>query len=361
MKIASIVGARPQFIKLAPLSREIRKYHQEIIIHTGQHFDEEMSESFFQDLGISAPDYKLNVNKGCHGDQTGRMLIAIEKVLLDERPDMIIVFGDTNTTLAGALAGAKLQITTVHIEAGLRSFNRKMPEEINRVVADHACDYLFAPTSAAISNLESENLSSRAYLTGDIMVDAQKAALELSTSTSLPATKNDLDRDGYYLLTLHRPYNVDEPDALSAILTELGNLAKTVVFPVHPRTRKIMDENQLILPPNIHAIKPVGYLDFVRLQAKADKIITDSGGIQKEAYILRKPCITLRSETEWVETVDVGWNLLINPRSEQGYSKKIESFSPSAEHIEFFGEHVAAKMVGIINSLLEKSVSNCCI
>lgn len=355
MKITSIVGARPQFIKLAPLSREIRKYHQEIIVHTGQHFDKEMSESFFQDLRIAAPDYNLDINKGLHGEQTGRMLMALERVLLDEEPDLIIVFGDTNTTLAGALAGAKLQIKTVHVEAGLRSFNRKMPEEVNRVVADHTCDYLFVPTSTAMANLETENLSSKAFLTGDIMADAHKAALEISKAGSSTMAENDLGRDDYYLLTLHRPYNVDQPDNLSAILSELGDLSKKIIFPVHPRTRKIINENQLTIPPNIQTIKPVGYLDFVRLQANAVKIITDSGGIQKEAYILKKPCITLRSETEWVETVEAGWNLLINPLSEEGYSKKIESFCPSAEYLNIFGENVAAKMVEIINSILEKS------
>lgn len=354
MKITSIVGARPQFIKLAPLSREIRKYHQEIIIHTGQHFDQEMSDLFFQDLGIAAPDYNLDINKGLHGEQTGRMLMALEKVLLEERPDLIIVFGDTNTTLAGALAGAKLQIKTLHVEAGLRSYNRKMPEEINRVVADHTCDYLFAPTSAAMSNLESESLSSRTSLTGDIMVDAHRAALELISVTSSFLGKDDLDKDDYYLLTLHRPYNVDVPDNLSALLNELGNLSKKIIFPVHPRTRKIIDENKLSIPGNIQTIKPVGYLEFVGLQANAVKIITDSGGIQKEAYILKKPCITLRSETEWVETVEAGWNLLINPLSEYGYSKRIESFNPSAEYINVFGENVAVKMVEIITSILEK-------
>jgi UDP-N-acetylglucosamine 2-epimerase len=355
MKIISIVGARPQFIKLAPLSREIRKYHQEIIIHTGQHFDKEMSETFFQDLGIAAPDYNLDINKGLHGEQTGRMLMALERILLDNRPGLIIVFGDTNTTLAGALAGSKLQIKTVHVEAGLRSFNRNMPEEINRVVADHTCDYLFAPTSTAVSNLMAENLSSKSYLTGDIMVDAHKTALELSTAVSLSMAENDFERDDYYLLTLHRPYNVDEPDNLSSILSELGTLSQKIIFPVHPRTRKIINENQLSIPQNIHPIMPVGYLDFVRLQANAAKIITDSGGIQKEAYILKKPCITLRSETEWVETVEAGWNLLINPSSEQGYSKKIDSFTPSAKYINIFGENVAAKMVEIINSILKKS------
>jgi UDP-GlcNAc3NAcA epimerase len=352
MKITSIVGARPQFIKLAPLSREIRKHHQELIIHTGQHFDKEMSDLFFQNLRIAAPTYNLGVNQGLHGEQTGRMLMTLEKVLLAERPDLAIVFGDTNTTLAGALSGAKLKIPTVHVEAGLRSFNRKMPEEINRVVADHTCEYLFAPTVAAMANLKAENLLSRSYLTGDIMVDAHKSALKIPRDMDVLG-ENDVDKDGYYLLTLHRPYNVDEPDNLSSILSELGKLSKLIICPTHPRTRKIIKEHQLIIPKNIRLIKPLGYFDFVRLQSDAFKIITDSGGIQKEAYLLKKPCITLRSETEWIETVEAGWNLLINPLAEHGYADQIEAFQPSAEYRNIFGENVAVKMVEIINKILE--------
>lgn len=351
MKILSLVGARPQFIKLAPLSRELRKYHKELIVHTGQHFDREMSESFFRDLGIPEPDYNLGVHKGGHGEQTGRMLVELERVLVNENPDLIIVFGDTNTTLAGAMAGAKLHIPTVHVEAGLRSFNRAMPEEINRVVADHTSDLLFAPTMTAMSNLKDENLASRSYLTGDIMVDALTSALEMACDSTIMENLS-LEKDGYFLLTLHRPYNVDQPGNLSTILNEMGRLTKQVVFPVHPRTRKIIEQNQLIIPKNIELIKPVGYFDFVRLQADAFKIITDSGGIQKEAYILKKPCITLRSETEWVETVEAGWNMLIKPLVEKGYAERIESFEPPFGYEIIFGENVAEKMVGIINEIM---------
>lgn len=350
MKIISIAGARPQFIKLAPLSKELRKYHKELIVHTGQHFDQEMSDSFFSELEIALPDYNLEINSGSHGDQTGRMLIELEKVVIKEKPDLIIVFGDTNSTLAGALVASKLHIPIVHVEAGLRSFNKAMPEEINRIIADHTSDYLFAPTQTAVDNLQNENLSSKSFFTGDIMVDSHLSALEKAYKLNL-AEKYSLENDNYYLLTLHRPYNVDNPKNLSKVLSELGNLETTIIFPVHPRTRNIIDQNNITIPDNIILIKPVGYLEFVELQSKCKKIITDSGGIQKEAYILKKPCITLRSETEWVETVNAGWNLLINPSLENNFSNQIESFEQSREHPSIFGENVAEKMVEIINSI----------
>jgi len=350
MKIISIVGARPQFIKLAPLSKVLREYHQEVIVHTGQHFDKEMSDLFFNELGIATPDYNLDINSGSHGEQTGRMLIELEKVVTKEKPDLIVVFGDTNSTLAGALVASKLHIPIVHVEAGLRSFNKSMPEEINRIVADHTSDYLFAPTKTAKSNLEKENLTEKTYLTGDIMVDSHLNAL--NKANKLETISNySLTKDEYFLLTLHRPYNVDEPANLKKIFSELRKLGNQILFPVHPRTRKVIENNGINVPTNILLTKPVGYLDFVNLQANSKKIITDSGGIQKEAYILKKPCITLRSETEWVETVQVGWNLLVNPAEEINYAEKIESFEPPEEYENIFGDNVAAKMVEIINNI----------
>ncbi|MFW5873019.1 MAG: non-hydrolyzing UDP-N-acetylglucosamine 2-epimerase [bacterium] len=347
MKIISIVGARPQFIKLAPLSRELRQYHKEIIIHTGQHFDKEMSEAFFSELDIPKPDYNLNINKGLHGEQTGKMLMAIEQTLVKEKPDLIIVFGDTNSTLAGALASAKLQIPSVHVEAGLRSHNRNMPEEINRIVADHTCNFLFAPTKTAFENLEKENLRESSFLTGDIMSDAHYQALQKATNSKILINLS-LEPNKYYLLTLHRPYNVDNPEILSNIFTELSQLNNKIVFPVHPRTKSVIEQNNISFPSNFIPIKPMGYLDFIKLQANSLKIITDSGGIQKEAYILKKPCITLRSETEWVETVNAGWNVLINPIKEANYAKTIENFSPPNKYEKIFGEDVARKMTEII-------------
>ncbi len=355
MKILSIVGARPQFIKLGPLSKVLRKDHNEIIVHTGQHFDKNMSDFFFRDLHIPEPHYNLGIHGNLHGEQTGRMLIAIEQVLLKEKPGLIIVFGDTNTTLAGALAGVKMHIPVVHVEAGLRSFNRHMPEEINRILTDHASDCLFAPTQTAMGNLKDENLASKAHLTGDIMVDALRDALEV-TRNSTALEKFGLKNDDYYLLTLHRPYNVDDPRKLSKILQDLSSLSKPVLFPVHPRTRKIIDNNSINQSTN-HSIKlidPLSYIDIVQLQTNASAIITDSGGIQKEAYILRKPCITLRPETEWIETVKAGWNLLIDPGKEDNIARHIENFKPSGKYESIFGENVSGKMAEIIDTHIRR-------
>jgi len=351
MKIISIVGARPQFIKLAPLSHKLREQFDEKIVHTGQHFDQEMSSLFFKELEIPEPDYNLGISGGNHGEQTGKMLIGLEEILLNEKPNIVIVFGDTNSTLAGSLASAKLGIKTVHVEAGLRSFNSGMPEEINRIVADHTADYLFAPTQTAMKNLENENLISKAYLTGDIMVDSLKSAIaKLEKGKKQNLYRKKFEK--YYLLTLHRPYNVDKPSYLSGIFNELGKLSLQVVFPVHPRTHKIIKDNYLNIPDNFAIINPVGYLDFVMLEMYANKIITDSGGIQKEAYILKKPCITLRPETEWLETVKAGWNLVINPLTTINYCQIIESFNPNTIHVPLFGENVAEKMKTLINNFI---------
>lgn len=349
MKILSIVGARPQFIKLATLSRKLREQFEEKIIHTGQHYNQEMSSLFFKELEIPEPDYNLGIQGGNHGEQTGKMLIRLEEILVNEKPDMVIVFGDTNSTLAGSLASTKLGIKTVHVEAGLRSFNPSMPEEINRIVADHTSDYLFAPTQTAMKNLEDENLVSKSNLTGDIMVDSLKSAIEkLEKEKKQNIYKNKFEK--YYLLTLHRPYNVDNSSNLSGIFNELSKLSQQVIFPIHPRTHKIIINNYLKIPDNFTIINPVGYLDFVMLEMYADKIITDSGGIQKEAYILKKPCITLRSETEWLETVQAGWNLLINPLNTNNYCQIIESFNPNENYLPIFGDNVADKMNTLISN-----------
>jgi len=348
MKILSIVGARPQFIKLAPLSKEIRKFHQEIIVHTGQHFDEEMSKTFFVDLNIPQPDYNLEISGGNHGEQTGKMLHSLEIVLLNEKPDLVIVFGDTNSTIAASLAAVKLGIKTVHVEAGLRSFNRSMPEEINRIVSDHTSDYLFVPTAIAIKNLEREGLGTKSYLTGDIMVDSLGYASSIAFSNNRSKNFNN-----YFLLTLHRPYNVDNPQKLSKILELLNSLNELIVFPIHPRTKQIIEKNNIPINSNIKLINPLGYLDFIALQSNAKKIITDSGGIQKEAYILQKPCITLRSETEWIETVESGWNMLLNVEKDNEIVENIIQFSPPKDHPDLFGSNVSEKMVKIINEIVK--------
>ncbi len=350
MKIASIVGARPQFIKLAPLSNKIKHNHDEIIIHTGQHYDKGMSKIFFSELGISEPDYNLNINQGNHGSQTGRMIIDLETVIMKEKPDLIIIFGDTNSTLAGAIVGSKLHIPIVHIEAGLRSFNKKMPEEINRIIADHSSDYLFAPTQTAMDNLKAENLASKSYLTGDIMAESLKYIEQQIIDTRILEQYN-LSENNFYLITLHRPYNVDKPQILSKIFEEIRKLSKLVVFPVHPRTKQIIEKNNIKLPKNIILTNPMGYMNFVQLQLNSYKVITDSGGIQKEAYMLKKPCITLRSETEWVETVDSGWNILFNLQDENNLAELIESFEPKGPYKNLFGENILENMSSIIDSI----------
>ncbi len=350
MKIISLVGARPQFIKLAPLSKLLSHYHDEVVVHTGQHYDDPMSNRIFRDLNIKAPEYNLEVGSGSHNVQTGKILIQLDNIIQEEKPDLLIVFGDTNSTVAGALAATKAHIPVIHIEAGLRSYNRNMPEEINRIATDHISDHLFAPTQNAMQILEKEGLKERSYLTGDIMVDTITQNKQVATRQSAIMDNLNLTPGEYYLLTLHRPYNVDNPVNLQNILYQLGDLDKKVVFPCHPRTEKVIRNNHLTISNNIYITKPHGYLDFLNLEQNAHKIITDSGGIQKEAYILKKPCLTLRTETEWLETIEEGWNRLIDIRMDN-WSSKVSEFNPNGQQSNVFGENVAENMVAIINKL----------
>lgn len=304
-KIISIVGARPQFIKHAPVSVALAKKFNSISIHTGQHYDEQMSAIFYHELKIPRPDYLLDIGGATlHGAQTATMLTKIETILVEERPAAVIVYGDTNSTLAGSLAASKLEIPVIHIEAGLRSYNREMPEEINRVVTDHLSHLLFVPTKTAVSNLAKEGITKNVFLTGDVMCDA------------LIMTKPFLEQkheSPYYFVTLHRPYNTDDKNRLLAILDVLNELPQRIVFPIHPRTSgnlRKWNANPAAYK-NISFVEPVGYKDSLSLQAFADCIITDSGGIQKEAYMLKKQCITIRKETEWIETVEAGCNTLV--------------------------------------------------
>jgi UDP-N-acetylglucosamine 2-epimerase len=309
MKIVSIVGARPQFIKAAAVSRALRVHHQEYLVHTGQHYDERMSAVFFEELDIPAPKINLEVGSGLHGAQTAAMLSGIEQVLLAQKPDWVLVYGDTNSTLAGALAAAKLHIPAAHVEAGLRSFNRNMPEEVNRIVADHTAQLLLCPSQAAMDNLAREGIQVGARLVGDVMADALIFAVECARTRTDILTTLNLHELEYYLATVHRAENTDDPARLGAILHALDEIEAPVIFPVHPRTQAAM-ERFALRPRRVRLIAPLGYLDMARLESAAHMILTDSGGVQKEAYWLGVPCVTLREETEWVETVALGWNRL---------------------------------------------------
>lgn len=347
MKIATIVGARPQFIKMAPVSREIRKSFKELIIHTGQHYDYEMDQVFFEELEIPPPDYHLGVGSGTHGYQTGEMLKQIEEILIKEKPDLVLVYGDTNSTLAGALAGAKLGIKVAHVEAGLRSFDKSMPEEINRILTDHCSDLLFCPTDTAVKNLNREGIHDGVYLTGDVMVDSLLHNKEIAESKSNILEVLGLNSNEYIVATIHRASNTDRKENLENIVDAFCEIEETIVFPVHPRTEKKLKEYGLFdkLRTSVRLIKPLGYLDFLKLMIHAKKIVTDSGGIQKEAYILKIPCITLRENTEWIETLEDNWNMLVSVDKEN-IIRAIHQFQPSWDkHRDRFGNGTAAKKI----------------
>ncbi|MFH1160626.1 MAG: UDP-N-acetylglucosamine 2-epimerase (non-hydrolyzing) [bacterium] len=343
MKIVSVIGARPQFVKAATVSRVILTYPgiREIILHTGQHYDENMSKVFFEELHIPEPDYNLGVGSGSHAWQTGMMLKGIEEVLLKEKPDWTLLYGDTNSTVAGALAATKLHIPVAHVEAGLRSFNRVMPEEINRIVTDRISDLLFAPTQTAIDNLKKEGLESSTKFTGDVMYDSLLYFREM--------VLNNLDQyriknlpEKYFLATIHRAENTDHSEHMTNILKAFGALPFQVILPIHPRTRKII--SSFSAPANLRLIDPVSYLQMIALTMKAEKVLTDSGGLQKEAYFLGIPCITLRTETEWLETLLDGWNKVAGTDPDV-IVKAVNSPPLSAPRSEAFGDGHAADLI----------------
>ena len=343
MKIVTIVGARPQFIKTAAVSRKLRERHQEILVHTGQHYDYEMSGAFFDGLELPRPDVNLGVGSGSHAVQTGAMLKGIEEVLLAESPDCLLIYGDTNSTLAGALAASKLTIPVVHVEAGLRSFNRSMPEEINRVVADHLSDLLLCPSETAVSNLALEGVTENVHLVGDVMLDALNWAKQRNEGAEATSVSRlGLKRKQYLVATLHRSENTDDKARFTNILATFNSLDESVVFPVHPRAQKIISETNFHPKSGLHLIDPVGYLEMVALVGEARLVLTDSGGLQKEAYWLGVPCLTLRNETEWVETVEAGWNVLVGSDSER-IARSVKSFIPPDARPILYGDGTAAK------------------
>ena len=344
MKIVSVVGARPQFIKAAAVSRVFRATDglQEILVHTGQHYDENMSDVFFRQLDIPMPDFNLEVGSGSHARQTGRMLEGIEAVLLKEKPDFTLVYGDTNSTIAGSLASAKLHIPIAHVEAGLRSFNRLMPEEINRIVTDRISDVLFAPTMTAITNLKNEGLEKHTVFSGDVMYDSVLfyrdkviAGGDKYRSPGLPPS--------YHLATIHRAENTDNPENLKNIFLAFSRIAESVVLPLHPRTARLL-ESIIRVPDNVIIIEPVGYLEMLWLTMHALKVLTDSGGLQKEAYFLDRQCITMRTETEWVETLHDNWNIVTGPDPDK-ILQAVRSALPTAPRRQDFGTGKSAEII----------------
>ena len=354
MKVLTVVGARPQFIKAAPVSQAIRNAgHTEFLVHTGQHYDYGMSQVFFDELRIPQPDANLAIGSGAHGQQTGQMLMRLEQVIQEERPDCVLVYGDTNSTLAGALAAVKLQVPVAHVEAGLRSFNRSMPEEHNRILTDHCADLLFCPTQTAVNLLTKEGITHGVHLVGDTMYDAVLQFVELARQQSTVLATLDLEPKHYLLATVHRPYNTDEPENLQRILQAFLTLDEPIIFPVHPRTRKKIGELGLGIPSftsarqlnNLHLIEPVGYLDMLVLEQNARLILTDSGGIQKEAFFFAVPCVTLRPETEWVETVETGWNVLVDAVPAKIVNAVLNQCWPTGTPPTVFGDGQASERI----------------
>jgi UDP-GlcNAc3NAcA epimerase len=354
MKIISIVGARPQFIKYAPLSKELGKLHHNVLIHTGQHYDYQMSKIFFDELGIPEPDFNLGIGSNTHAYQTGEMMKNIEDILNREQPDMVIVYGDTNSTLAGALAAVKLHIKLAHVESGIRIYDKSVAEEVNRVVTDYCSDFLFCPTQTASENLARENITHGVYLTGDVMVDA------LTFNKGIAEKSDVLDKLGlkhkqYAVVTLHRASNTDirqNLESISSALIKLGEMGQVIVFPAHPRTVKMLKTNGLFEKLNSHVkmTEPLGYLEFLKLMNHADKILTDSGGIQKEAYILNIPCITLFEKTPWPETTNDGWNLIAGVNTDKIIELSL-NFNIPQRHPDYFGQGACLKINDIISKM----------
>lgn len=349
MKIITVVGARPQFIKAAAVSNVIRQEHEEILVHTGQHYDENMSKIFFEELGIPKPDYNLEVGSGNHGKQTGEMLIKLEEIYLKEKPDMVLVYGDTNSTLAGALCASKLLIPVAHVEAGLRSFNMTMPEEQNRILTDHISKIVFAPTKTAVDNLKNEGITENVYNVGDVMFDAVLNFKKIAVEKENIIKKLDLEGKEYILTTIHRAENTNDKERLTNIVEALNESEQLIVLPLHPRTRKYIEDYNLSFKDNVKVIGAVGYLEMIQLEMHAKKIVTDSGGVQKEAFFMKKPCITMRDETEWVETVKSGWNLIVGTNKDK-ILNAINNFMPIRQQENIFGDGKAgSKILNIIN------------
>jgi len=355
MKIISIVGARPEFIQSIPVSHALRKSHREILVHTGQHYDYQMSQTFFDELGIPAPDYNLEVGSASHATQTAEILVRFEEVVQKETPDLVIVRGDTNSTLAGALVASKLHIPVAHVEAGERSFDRRMPEEINRLLADQLSSAFFCVSQTAVKQLADEGIVQHVYWVGDVMLDANLANRPLARQKSTILSQLGLASGSYGLVTVHRAANTDDPARLTNIVTALSRVDETVVFPVHPRTRGVLEKLDAKFAGNVRLIDPIAYYDMMVLEENARLIATDSGGVQREAYFMQKPCITLRDETEWTETVHAGWNKLVGVDVDM-IMHEWKNFSPPANQPPIFGDGSAGEKIANILGQISLSI-----
>lgn len=348
MKIVTVIGARPQLIKVALLSRELKKHFDELIVHTGQHYDYEMSKVFFEQLTIPEPDYNLGVKEENEIHQIRSMMIKLEKIFLTENPGLIMLIGDTNSTLAAALTASRLGLKCAHLEAGTRMFDKKVPEEINRIVADNVSDLLFCPSLVAVNNLKREGFSSGVYFTGDVMIDLLLSHINSSKKSRI-LNKLGLKKEGYVLATIHRQKNTNNKNYLLNILDGLVKSGKKIVIPLHPRTRKFLERyNRLgYYERRLMIIEPVGYIDMISLEKNAEKIVTDSGGVQKEAYYLKVPCVTLDNSTGWPETVKDGWNILTGANMNKIISA-LENFYPNSNQKNYYGKGDAIKKISYI-------------
>ena len=354
MRIATIIGNRPQFVKAAAVSRSLRVVGEELIIHTGQHYDDELSRIFFEELGVPRPQRELDAGGGSNSAQTARILAALEPVLSEVAPTLALVYGDTNSTLAGALAAAQAGIPVGHVEAGMRSFDRAMPEELNRVLADHASDLLLCSTETAVANLEREGVAGQVHLVGDVMADVSLAFRGIAQERSRILRELSLEPGSYLLVTAHRAGTVDDPVRLEQLVGLLRTLPRPLVFPVHPRTRARLEEAGLLDElGDVELTPPLGYLDFLELTRNARAVLTDSGGVQKEAYLLGVLCVTLRDTTEWVETVETGWNVLVglDPAATQAALARPR---PGERPELYGGGHAADRVAEALSSYTER-------
>lgn len=358
MRILSVVGARPEFIQAMPVSHAISKHHQEILVHTGQHYDYKMSQKFFDELDIPVPDYNLGVGSASQSRQTAEIMIQLEEVMLQEKPDFVVMRGDTNSSLAAALVAAKVGIPFAHIESGERSFNREMPEELNRLVADRLANLHFCVSQAAVTNLLAEGIQDTVHFVGDVMLDALLHSLPIARKRSTILDQLGVEPRKYALVTIHRPANTDNPKRLKQIIKALNSTSETIIMPIHPRTKLALSSIKVNLNDNIQVIEPMGYFDMLVLEENARIIATDSGGVQREAYYLEIPCLTLRDESEWVDTIATGWNILVGA-DQKKILKNWFDFKPPAEHPKIYGKGNASQLiVDIINESMGNGNKN---